>query len=107
MRIFKKRTFDEAAKRFPSDAKNLSATYRLLNASEALDSSELKLLFNTLDRFTYRSGWYVIDVGGNNLRLIAAIDFKKQLVFVKHIYSHAEYTRANQWYQKQKTGIRP
>ncbi|MDY7559531.1 type II toxin-antitoxin system HigB family toxin [Pseudomonas sp. 10B1] len=70
-------------------------------------SSELKQTFNTLDRFTPRTGWYVIDIGGNNLRLIAAIDFVKHLVFVKHIYSHAEYARANKWYQAHKTGIRP
>lgn len=107
MRIFKKRTFDDAAKRYPNDAANLHTSYRLLAASEALDSSGLKQTFNTLDRFTPRSGWYVIDIGGNDLRLIAAIDFIKQLVFVKHIYTHAEYTRANKWYQIQKTGIRP
>jgi mRNA interferase HigB len=107
MRIFKKRTFDEAAKRYPNDAASLSATYRLLDACEAMASSDLKRTFNTLDRFTPRSGWYVIDIGGNNLRLIAAIDFFKQLVFVKHIYSHAEYTRANKWYQINTTGIRP
>jgi mRNA interferase HigB len=107
MRVFKKSTFDQAARLYPNDAANLNATYRLLCASEALASSELKQTFNTLDRFTHRAGWYVIDIGGNNLRLIAAIDFNKHLVFVKHIYTHAEYTKANKWYQTQKTGGRP
>jgi mRNA interferase HigB len=107
MRVFKKIAFDEAARRYPNDAANLDATYRLLSRSVADSSSELKSTFNTLDRFTRRNGWYVIDIGGNNLRLIAAIEFSKQLIFVKHIYTHAEYTKANKWYQKQKTGIRP
>jgi len=107
MRIFKKIAFDEAARRHPNDAANIDATYRLLSRSVAETSSELKCTFNSLDRFTYRDSWYVIDIGGNNLRLIAAIEFSKQLVFVKHIYAHAEYTKANKWYQTQKTGIRP
>jgi mRNA interferase HigB len=106
MRVLKKIAFDEAARRHPNDAANLDATYRLLSRSVAETSSELKCTFNSLDRFTYRNGWYVIDIGGNNLRLIAAIEFSKQLVFVKHIYTHAEYTKANKWYQTQKTGVR-
>jgi mRNA interferase HigB len=107
MRIFKKSAFDGAARLYPNDAANLIATYRLLNKSTAQSASDLKKTFNTLDRFTHRNGWYVIDIGGNKLRLIAAIDFIKQLVFVKHIYTHAEYTKANKWYHVQKTGIRP
>lgn len=107
MRVFKKIAFDDASRRYPNDAANLDATYRLLSRSTADTSNELKSTFNTLDRFTHRNGWYVIDIGGNNLRLVAAIEFSKQLVFVKHIYTHAEYTKANKWYQKQKTGIRP
>jgi mRNA interferase HigB len=107
MRIFKKSAFDGAAKLYPNDAANLIATYRLLSKSVAQNSSELKAMFNTLDRFTHRNGWYVIDIGGNNLRLIAAIDFSKQLVFVKHLYTHAEYTKANKWYHVHGAGIRP
>ncbi|MFJ5296490.1 type II toxin-antitoxin system HigB family toxin [Pseudomonas sp. NPDC088368] len=107
MRIFKKIAFDAAARLYPNDATNIDATYRLLNKSNARNPFELKQLFNTLDRFTHRDGWYVIDVGGNKLRLIAAIDFFKQLVFVKHIYTHAEYSKANKWYHTNKTGIRP
>lgn len=107
MRIFKKVAFDGAAKLYPNDATSIVATYRLLNKSNAQNPSELKQTFNTLDRFTHRQGWYVIDIGGNNLRLIAAIDFLKQLVFVKHIYTHAQYDRANTWYHTNKTGIRP
>lgn len=107
MRIFKKSAFDSAAKLYPNDAANLIGVYRLLSKSTAQSTAELRKMFNTLDRFTHRNGWYVIDIGGNNLRLIAAIDFIKQLVFVKHIYTHAEYTKANKWYHVNKKGIRP
>lgn len=107
MRVFKKIAFDDAARLHPNEASSLDATFRLLSRSVAQTPAQLKQTFNSLDRFTYRNGWYVIDIGGNNLRLIVAIEFSKQLIFVKHIYTHAEYTRANKWYQTQKTGIRP
>jgi len=107
MRIFKKSAFDGAARLYPNDASALDVTYRLLDKSTAATACELKQMFSSLDRFTHRQGWYVIDIGGNNLRLIAAIDFDKQLIFVKHIYTHAQYTKANKWYHTHKTGIRP
>ncbi|MNT89369.1 mRNA interferase HigB [compost metagenome] len=63
---------------------------------------------SSLDNFTHRHGWWVIDIGGNELRLIAAIDFEKQRVFVKHIFSHAEYDKAIKWYRSPKnTGVMP
>jgi mRNA interferase HigB len=35
------------------------------------------------------------EIGGNNFRLIAAIDFDRQVVFVKFIGTHAEYDKVD------------
>ncbi len=35
--------------------------------------------------------FYVFDVGGNKYRLIAAIHFNTQRLFVRHILTHADY----------------
>lgn len=35
----------------------------------------------------------VFNIKGNNYRLVAAIDFKRQIAFVKWIGTHAEYDR--------------
>ncbi len=57
-------------------------------------------MFPSLDNFKHRKHWWVIDIGGNNLRLIAAIQFVHQRVYVKHIVVHAEYDRLNSRYAK-------
>jgi len=54
---------------------------------------ELKNVFPSLDRFKYKDHWYVIDIGGNNLRLLAAIFFTSQKLFVKYIVTHKEYDK--------------
>ena len=38
----------------------------------------------------------VIDIGGNNLRMMFFADFERGKIFVKHITTHAEYDRFNE-----------
>lgn len=47
----------------------------------------------SLDSFRYKDLWWVIDIAGNNLRLIAFISFEQQIVYVKHITTHSEYDK--------------
>lgn len=50
--------------------------------------------------FKYRDKWWVIDIGGNNLRLIAFVEFRDNRMYVKHIFSHAEYDRLTDKYRR-------
>jgi len=54
---------------------------------------ELMKVFATLDNFKHKDKWWVIDIGGNNLRLIAFIEFQDNRMYVKHIFFHAEYDK--------------
>lgn len=42
------------------------------------------------------------DVGGNNLRVIAYINFVNKRFFVKHITNHAEYDKLTRYYRENK-----
>ena len=63
---------------------------------------ELKEVFPSLDNFKYRDKWYVLDVGGNNLRVMAFIQFVNGRFYVKHIVSHADYDRLTKKYRKER-----
>jgi mRNA interferase HigB len=52
--------------------------------------------------FKYRDKWWVIDISGNNLRMIAFIEFRDNRMYVKHICSHAEYDRLTDKYRRKK-----
>ena len=56
----------------------------------------------SLDNFKYRNKWWVLDVGGNNLRVIAYINFVNKRFYVKHITTHAEYDKLNRYYRENK-----
>lgn len=38
---------------------------------------------------------YVFNIGGNNFRLVAAIHFKIQCLYVRAVLTHAEYDEYN------------
>ena len=35
--------------------------------------------------------FYVFNIGGNKYRLVVAIHFNTQMLFVRHVLTHAEY----------------
>ncbi len=62
--------------------------------------TQLRQVFPSLDNFKYRGKWWVIDIGGNKLWLIAFIEFRDNRRYVKHICSHAEYDRLTDKYRR-------
>ncbi|MGE6512545.1 type II toxin-antitoxin system HigB family toxin [Vreelandella aquamarina] len=62
----------------------------------------MKAMFPSLDNFKYVDKWWVVDIGGNNLRLIAFIDFEKQRLFAKHLVTHVMYNTLCKKYAQEK-----
>ncbi len=52
--------------------------------------ADLKKLSNSVDRV---GSYYVFDLGGNKYRVIAAIHFDRQMLYVRHVFTHVEYDR--------------
>ncbi len=100
MHVIAKMAFLEAARKFPQDRKALMDTHRLLKAGKFKNPEELKNLFPSLANFKYLDHGYVIDVGGNNLRILAIIYFQGQKLFIRHIVSHKEYDQLCDRYRK-------
>ena len=100
MHVLTKKPFVDAAAAFPNDADAIMAVYGLLKKGTFETPHELKQVFPTLDNFKYKQAMYVIDIGGNNLRLLAIIRFEYGKVFVRHIVSHAEYDKLCEKYRR-------
>ncbi|WP_077046977.1 type II toxin-antitoxin system HigB family toxin [Pseudomonas sp. KK4] len=109
MDILKPSRFDDAAMLYPNDRAGLCRCLRLLKMARPAEFADLQKMFGTqgIDLFKPRAAmnWVVIDVGGNNLRVIGAVNYARQKFYVKHIYTHADYDVANLWYAKNK-GVR-
>lgn len=102
MHVIRKRAFAEAAKKFSNDKTAIMDAYRVLNSGTFNTPEELKQIFPSLDNFKYKDKWYVIDIGGNNLRIMAMVLFTNQKFYVKHIVTHAEYDKLCRKYRKEK-----
>jgi len=97
--VISRKPFNEAIASFPGCAIALVDLLNVLEKKTFSDPQEMKSYLPSLDNFKYRKKWWVVDVAGNNLRLIAFMDFRLQKVFVKHIVSHAEYDRLTKYYR--------
>lgn len=96
--IISRDPFEDAAR----NAASLIAAYRLLKENEFGSPAELRNLFPNLDNFKYRNKWWVINIGGNNLRMISYINFVNQRFYVKHIVTHTEYDKLTTQYREIK-----
>ena len=100
MHVISKKPFSEAVNKYPNDREKIMDIYNLLSKAKFDTPNTMKKTFASLDNFKYKDKWWVIDIGGNNLRLIAAILFSCQKIYVKHIVTHAEYDKLCTKYKK-------
>ncbi|OGQ95802.1 MAG: cytoplasmic protein [Deltaproteobacteria bacterium RIFOXYD12_FULL_57_12] len=100
MHVISRKTFKDAAKQYPNDAAAIERTYKVLRSGDFSAPDNLRKVFPSLDNFRYKDKWWVIDIGGNNLRLIAFIEFQDNRMYVKHIVTHAEYDKLCKRYAK-------
>lgn len=100
MRVVSRRPFNDAKRRYPNQAAALDAAYKKLMVGSFSTPDELRQQFPSLDNFKYKENWWVIDIGGNNLRLLASVEFRHAAIFIKHISTHAEYDELCKKYRK-------
>ncbi len=92
MRVISRKVPEAFGYRHPTARGSLMAWYRLATHCEAVDLMGLKRTFASVDYVPAQ--YYVFDVGGNKFRIVATIHFNRQMLFVRHVLTHADY---DQW----------
>jgi mRNA interferase HigB len=68
----------------------LDSWFRLAKHNDWNTFAEIRAVFPSADQV----GKYIVfNVGGNNYRLIAEINYRRLKVFVRHVLTHADYSR--------------
>jgi mRNA interferase HigB len=93
MHVISRKPFKDAAQRYPNQMNAIDHVYAVLRKGDFKSPDELKRVFPSLDYFKYRKKWWIIDIEGNTLRLLAFIEFRDNRMYVKHIVTHAEYDK--------------
>lgn len=91
--VISKRRLREFWQQRPDAERRLSAWYQVVSAATWSTSADLRRTFPS----TAQVGRPVVfNVGGNNYRVIARIEFATHKVFIRHVLTHAEYS-TNVW----------
>lgn len=71
-------------------AEPLQAWRTVIESRPFANFADLKSAFNATDKV---GDYYVFDIGGNKYRVIAAIHFNRQMLYVRHVFTHKEYDK--------------
>ena len=88
MHVISKKKLRGFWERHVKSRSSLESWYQLVKHAKWESFADVRAAFNTADqvgRFT------VFDIGGNKYRLVAAIHFNRDKLFVRHVLTHAEY----------------
>ncbi|WP_332307945.1 type II toxin-antitoxin system HigB family toxin [Leptospira vanthielii] len=81
---------DDFIIKHPNSESSLKSWYKILKNTSFKDFNELRKLFNSVDLV---GNLTVFNISGNNFRLIAAIHFNTQKVFIRYILTHSDYDK--------------
>ena len=88
MRVISNKTLRDFAKIHPAAKVPLQGWRRIVERGQFLNFAELRQTFNSVDK---AGDYFVFNIAGNNYRLIAAIHFNTQILYVRSVMTHAEY----------------
>ncbi len=92
MKLISNKALRDFSARHPAAEMPLQ-NFRLLVERGCFSSfADLKTTFGSVDKVGER---FVFNIGGNKFRLIAAIAFSPQLLWVKAVLTHAEYDKGD------------
>ena len=90
MHIISRKALREFAQRHPDSKTALDSWFHLVRTNQFESFNALRQVFPSADKV---GDLIVFDIGGNKYRLITAIHFNRQKVYVRHILTHPEYDK--------------
>src|SRR3989442_10686426 len=95
MRIISRKRLREFAHRYPDAAEQLQKWYDLFREAEWETLQDVRRVYPHADAVTVGSGntVTVFNICGNKYRLVAAIHYNRQRVYVLRLLTHAEYSK--------------
>jgi mRNA interferase HigB len=103
MRVISRRALRDFWDLHPPSKVALAAWFRVLRSSMFADFNAIRKTFGAAD---YVAPYTVFDVGGNKYRIIAVIHYNRGRVYVRHVFTHAEYDRWSADRRKKKRSKR-
>lgn len=88
MHVITRKRLNEFAARFPESNNALVGWYRLMRRNDFSSIEEIRKVFPTADKVGKLT---VFNIGGNKVRLIAAIHYDRRKIYIRSVLTHREY----------------
>lgn len=88
MHVISRKRLNEFAEEHGKAKAALGSWYQLIKRADFANFVELRALFPSADQVGKLT---VFNVGGNKVRLIAAIHYNRRKVYVRAVLTHSEY----------------
>ncbi len=93
MNIISKKKITAFTDKHSQSKSSFDTWYSIVKKQTFENFNEVRQLFPSADQV---KNFVVFNIGGNNYRLIALINYRKGNLFVRHILTHTEYDK-NKW----------
>ena len=90
MKLISNKVLREFSSIHPAAASPLQDWRHLVERGDYRNFAELRLTFASVDKVGER---FVFNLGGNKYRLVAAIAFSVQTMWIKSVLTHADYDK--------------
>jgi mRNA interferase HigB len=88
MRVISTSALIALTARHPAAGMPLQVWRRIIESRTFAGFADIRKTFNSVDRV---EKFYVFDIDSNKYRIVAALHFNKQRLFVRHVFTHKEY----------------
>jgi mRNA interferase HigB len=88
MHVITRKRLNEFAGKYPETETALANWYSLAKHGDFSNYDELKAMFSSADRVGKLT---VFNIGGNKVRLVAAIHYNRKKIYIRAVLTHAEY----------------
>ena len=94
MRIIKRRVLQEFGETHAQACTPLEHWYHIVKNGAWKNTADVKRVFGTTVDFV-RNNRAIFNIKGNDYRLIAEINYQRQVVFIRFLGTHAEYDKVD------------
>lgn len=90
MHVISKKAWKDAVAADPALEGPISEWYKVASSASWHSLMDVRKTYGHAD---FVDPYTVFNIKGNNYRLVVKIEYRWQLIFVKHLLTHAEYER--------------
>lgn len=90
MRVISNKALTNFSAIHPAADEPLQAWRKIIESRPFVSFADIKTAFNATDKV---GCFYIFDIGGNKYRIVAAIHFDYQKLYVRHVLTHKEYDK--------------